>query len=436
MENDTIPKSLPEKVVRRHADMLGELLPEITRLVIEEGRPADGLLSRHLRTHKELGSRDRRFLSQAVFSYFRWYGWTINKLKLPQTEASLIGAALDCSDLGDSFKYLETRCTLPSPVEPLGDKPLAERMAKLNEWFRDSEGFQSLEISDLVLPDFANVVDPEKNLSCIEHFQKRPPTWMRSRTDPALLVQALADREVPCSLHDHITAAVAVEGGVSLANALAPHVAQFVVQDIASQCVAHICAPKKGGDWWDACAGAGGKSLHLMDLMQQDGKILASDIRGTALRELKKRARKYGIRGIRTQPHNTANDEPFRKTFDGVLVDAPCSGWGTWPRNPDARWRTSKRDVVQYSTKQIKILNNAAWCVKPGGVLVYAVCTITRPETEEVAMHFLDQNPGFQLDPFTSPLTGETTEGTLQIWPWDGPGDGMFIARFVRAEEA
>ena len=260
MDNDTKPKSLPEKVVRRHADMLGELLPEITRLVIEEGRPADGLLSHHLRAHKELGSRDRRFLSQAVFSYFRWYGWTINKLKLSGAEACLIGAALDCTELSDSFQYLETRCKLPAPVEPLGDKPLAEKAAMLNEWFKDTEDFQPLDLSDLVFPDFATVVDPEKALTCIEHFQKRPPTWMRSRTDPAVIVRALADRDVPCSVHDHVTAAISIEGGVSLANVLAPHAAQFVVQDIASQCVGHICAPKKGEDWWDACAGAGGKS--------------------------------------------------------------------------------------------------------------------------------------------------------------------------------
>ena len=259
---------------------------------------------------------------------------------------------------------------------------------------------------------------------------------MRSRTDPSLLVQALADHNIPCTVHDHVATAISVEGGISLTHSLAPQAAQFVVQDIASQCVGLICAPQKGGDWWDCCAGAGGKALHLMDLMQQDGKVLATDIRVPALKELKKRARKYGIRGIRTQPHNVARDEPFKKTFDGILVDAPCSGWGTWPRNPDARWRTSKRDVIQCAGRQVKILNNAAWCVKPGGTLVYAACTITRPETEEVVMNFLDQNPGFKLDPFTNPLTGEPTEGSLQIWPWEGSGDGMFIARFVRTEDA
>jgi 16S rRNA (cytosine967-C5)-methyltransferase len=435
MDNDTKPKSLPEKVVRRHADMLNELLPEITTLVTEEGRPADTLLSHHLRAHKELGSRDRRFLSQAVFSYFRWYGWTINKLKLPVAEACLVGAALDCTELGDSFTYLQTRCKLPCPVEPVGGKTLTEKAAVINEWFKDAENFQPLELADLVLSGFEDLIDPEKVIPGIEQFQNRPPTWMRSRTDPALLVEALADCNVPCSEHDHVTAAVSVEGGISLANVLAPHAAQFVVQDVASQCVGLVCAPQKGDDWWDACAGAGGKALHLMDLMQQDGKVLATDIRVPALKELKKRARKYGIRNIRTQPHNVVHDEPFPKTFDGVLVDAPCSGWGTWPRNPDARWRSSKRDAVQCASRQLKILNNAAWCVKPGGLLVYAVCTITRPETEEVVMNFLDANPTFKLDPFVHPLTGEQTNGQMQIWPWEGPGDGMFIARIIRDAE-
>jgi 16S rRNA (cytosine967-C5)-methyltransferase len=435
MENEPKNNSLPEKVVRRHADMLAEMLPEITRLVIEEGRPADTLLNHHLRTHRELGSRDRRFLSQAIFSYFRWYGWTVNQLRLPVAEACLLGAALDCTELAESFQYLETRCTLPCPVEPLGALPLTEKAARLNTWFKDTADFQPLELSTLVLPDFGSLLDPTQVIPCIEQFQRRPPTWMRVRTDPALIVKTLADSAVPCSAHGHVAAAVSIEGGVSLATALAPHAAQYVVQDIASQCVGLVCAPQKDEEWWDCCAGAGGKAMHLMDLMQQAGSVLATDTRNPALKELKKRARKYGIRGIRTQPYNAVHDEPFKKTFDGVLVDAPCSGWGTWPRNPDARWRSSRRDVVQCATRQVKILNNAAWCVKPGGTLVYAACTITRPETEEAVMNFLDQNPAFHIDPFANPLTGEPTAGTLQIWPWDAPGDGMFIARFVRSPE-
>lgn len=435
MDNQDKPNSLPEKVVRRHAIMLDELLPEITRLVIAEGRPADTLLNQHLRMHKELGSRDRRFLSQAVFCYFRWYGWTVNQLHLPPAEACLVGTALETTAFDDSFQYLATRCKLPCSIEPMGGKTLEEKRAILNEGFMDAPGFRPLELADLVFPDFGNALDPAMVDRCIAEFQQRPPTWLRLRGDPAPVIQALAEHQVACAMHDRVATAVSLDGGTSLPHLLAPHAAQFVVQDIASQCVGLVCAPQKGGDWWDCCAGAGGKALHLMDLMQQDGSVLATDVRAPALKELKKRARRYGIRGIRTQPYNAVHDEPFRKTFDGVLVDAPCSGWGTWSRNPDARWRNSIRDVVQCATRQVKILNNAAWCVKPGGTLVYAVCTFTRPETEEVVMNFLDQNPAFQPEPFVNPLTGATTAGTLQIWPDTAHGDAMFIARFIRIAE-
>lgn len=430
--NTPTQKNLPEKVLRRHSEMLGELLPAMTRLVIEEGRPADSLLAHHLRVHKELGARDRRFLSQAIFSYFRWYGWTVNQLHLPVAEACLVGVALDCTVLSESFCYINARCTLPCSIEPMGTFPLAEKADRLNACFKDVEDFKPLELPELVLSGFSELIDPEKIDATLESFQQRPPTWIRSRTDPALLTQALADQEIASSCHSHVSSAISLEGGMSLQHILSAHAAQFVVQDLASQCVGLICAPQTGDDWWDCCAGTGGKSLHLMDLMQRDGKILATDIRIPALKELKKRARKYGIRNIRTQPHNAVHDEPFRKTFDGVLVDAPCSGWGTWSRNPDARWRSSRRDVIQCASRQLKILNHATWCVKPGGKLVYAACTITRPETEEVVMRFLDQNPTFKLDPFLHPLTGGKTDGQVQIWPWDGPGDGMFIARFIR----
>jgi 16S rRNA (cytosine967-C5)-methyltransferase len=414
--------------------MIGELLPDFTRLVTEEGQPADALLNTHLRAHRELGSRDRRFLSSAVFSYFRWYGWTVGQLNLSPVEACLVGHALDSTEIAESFAYMEKLAQLPSPLEPLGNASLTEKAAKLNEWFRDVVE-TPLDPTSLVPSDFSAVVDPEKIAAAIEQFQKRPPTWIRARTDGDSLITTLAAGNVTATAHPTVEMAISLDGGVSLAHLLAKQAAQYTVQDIASQSVGLVAAPNSGEDWWDCCAGAGGKALLLMDLMGQDGKVLATDVRNHPLKALKKRARALGIRNIRTQPFNAVHDEPFRKTFDGVLVDAPCSGWGTWPRNPDARWRTSKREVVQCANRQLKILSNASWCVKPGGALIYAVCTFTRPETEEVVMHFLDKHPNFQLESFTNPITGEQTDGQLQIWPWDGPGDGMFIARLTRSAE-
>jgi 16S rRNA (cytosine967-C5)-methyltransferase len=436
MANDNDARSLPEKVLRRHAEMLDALIPEISRQVREKGRPADGVLTGHLRAHREFGSRDRRFLSQAVFSYFRWYGWTVGRLGRPPAEACLLGAALDSTDLEASFRHLEQRCPLPAPIEPLGDRTLQEKADALAGMFQEALAAEPLQLADLVHPDFVSQINPEQAEACIEQFQQRPPAWLRVRTEPAPLLEALSRRDAAGRQHDRLPQAVSVKAGVALTGLLPEHLARFVVQDIASQCVGIICAPQPNEEWWDCCAGAGGKTLHLMDLMNQTGRILSTDIRPAALKELKKRARKYGIRGVRTQLHNAVRDEPFKKSFDGILVDAPCSGWGTWGRNPDARWRTSRREVTQCANRQAKLLNNASWCTRPGGVLVYAVCTLTRQETEEVVMNFLDQNPGFALDPFPHPLTGAQTDGQVQLWPWEGPGDAMFIARFVRSKES
>ncbi|MCF7849813.1 MAG: hypothetical protein K9M45_13260 [Kiritimatiellales bacterium] len=432
MDTENAARPLPEKVMRRHTELILEILPDLVRLVTDEGRPADVLLSHYLREHKELGSRDRRFLAEAVFSFFRWYGWTFQKLNLSLAEACLVGAALDSTELHPSFQYMEKRFKLPYPLEPLGDKTLAEKLASLNECYKERENFQPLEISDLVFPEFGSVVDPDNALACIHEFQQRPPAWIRTRTDPTEILQTLEECKIASRQHEMLPGAVAVPGGANLNLALSPHSGQYVVQDIASQCVALVCTPEKDGDWWDCCAGAGGKAIHLMDLMQRTGKVLATDTRVPALKELKKRARQLGIRNILTHPHNVLYDPPLTKVFDGVLVDAPCSGWGTWSRNPDARWRSSRRDVIQHGSRQLKILCNAAMCVKPGGTLVYAVCTITRPETEEVLARFQDQNPDFKPTPFIHPLTGQETSGALQIWPWEAPGDGMFVARFTR----
>jgi 16S rRNA (cytosine967-C5)-methyltransferase len=262
-----------------------------------------------------------------------------------------------------------------------------------------------------------------------ETLQQRPPTWLRLRSDA--FRQVLTDAGIVFQLHPKLMDVVSVEGGVSL-GALG-HGGQFEVQDIASQAVVRIADPAVGSDWWDACCGAGGKSIQLADRIGPSGKVLATDVRENALRECKKRARTDGIQMIRPQPHNLAENVPFTKEFDGVLVDAPCSGWGTWSRNPDARWRSDPRDPAGKRNLQVRMLTNAAQCVKPGGVLVFAVCTFTREETAEVVERFCAAHPAFTLEGFVNPLTGGKTEGTLQLWPWEGPGDGMFIARFRKA---
>jgi len=115
-----------------------------------------------------------------------------------------------------------------------------------------------------------------------------------------------------------------------------------------------------------------------------------------------------------------------------VLLDAPCSGIGTWHRNPDARWRLAEDELQRKPDLQFKLLLAAAKHVQPGGRLVYATCTLTGDENTRVAEDFRQQRDDFTLDPFENPLDGQPTDGTLWIYPWSSGGNGMFIARFRR----
>jgi 16S rRNA (cytosine967-C5)-methyltransferase len=116
-------------------------------------------------------------------------------------------------------------------------------------------------------------------------------------------------------------------------------------------------------------------------------------------------------------------------TFDGVLVDAPCTCSGTWRRNPDARWSTRPEEVTEMAELQARLLANAASGVKPGGVLVYATCSLFEAENGAVVREFLARREDYRLEPFGHPLTGRDTPGWTCIWPWEGDCDAMFVAR-------
>jgi 16S rRNA (cytosine967-C5)-methyltransferase len=407
---------LPEKIIARQRQLVTEMLEELAPHVLEKGHPADRVISRFFKRRHELGSRDRRFLSETFFSWFRWLGWT-QTLDLSLVEAASLSVHLDQTEVHPALSS--------DKWKPLGNQTLDEKIAALHEL---GEEFQPLEKSMLVFPEFGSSVELPDEAVFYETLQTRPPTWLRLRND--LFKKMLSEAGIPFALHPQMENTVSIPAGRSL-GALG-HGGQFEVQDIASQAVVKIAAPEKGSDWWDACAGAGGKTLQMADVIGSTGKVLATDVREEALKEMKKRARTDGIPFIRSQLHDLANDDPFTKEWDGVVVDAPCSGWGTWSRNPDARWRSDPRDPAQKRNLQVRMLNNAARCVKPDGLLIYAVCTFTREETIETLERFLEKNTEFAPEAFNNPLTGEPTDGTLQIWPWDGPGDGMFIARLRR----
>jgi 16S rRNA (cytosine967-C5)-methyltransferase len=188
---------------------------------------------------------------------------------------------------------------------------------------------------------------------------------------------------------------------------------QFEIQDLASQLVGWACNPQPGETWWDACAGEGGKMLHLADLMQNKGLIWVSDRSMRRLKILKQRAARSGVFNYRAVPWNGGPQPPTRTRFDGILVDAPCSGVGTWQRNPHARWTISPTDVRELAAVQRQLLDHVVGALKPGGRLIYAVCTLTRAETSRVAAEFSRSHPELEPVPVfpTAGIPVQASEG-------------------------
>ena len=420
MSTKSLKIVFPDKVIHKLSELVHEFIPLMEQMVKFNKRPADVELSILFRKRKELGSRDRRFLSRVIFSYFRWLGWTKHKLKLSLTEALYVSEILESEHHKQWLEFLENKISIKIKSSS-EDLSLMQKSSVISKAFGVDLAYQEL------MPSYFfehTVCEQEENIFA---FQKRPPTWIRSRIDQKLLVDIFKTSEIDSTAHAGIIAAINTSGGVNFDQRIPEHRGKFVIQDISSQCVSLISMPLAGQVWWDCCAGSGGKSLHLADIMQQQGRILATDIREGALQELKKRARIHGIKTIKTQCFNLLNSSQMKHRFDGVLVDAPCTGWGVWGRNPDARWRSSSEDVIRFAAKQLKILSNASIGVKDGGLLIYAVCTISKEETAGVIESFLSNNSTFRLEEFINPIDGSSCNGMLQIYPKDH--DGMFIAK-------
>ncbi|MBN1270352.1 MAG: RsmB/NOP family class I SAM-dependent RNA methyltransferase [Kiritimatiellae bacterium] len=428
---------IPAKAAKREAELVMEIIRQVGAAV-EAGQPADRALAQIYRDHREFGSRDRRFFSAAVFSFFRWRGWTA-RLRLDPASACAASFLLDAALMHPAVKLLAASPPLgPADLQPLGLLSIEEKAASLAGWLALDE---PPSIDDLVPPWLkAELFVAESDdaalqaARCLTAFQKRPPTWLRApRNREAALVDALLQRGHRVHQHPVLSGAVAIDDNFNTDQLREALGVAFEIQDLASQCVGAVCDPADGQHWWDACAGAGGKAIHLADLMSNRGKIIATDLRKESLQELQRRAQQARARFIQVEVRDATAGPPADTVFDGVLVDAPCSGIGTWSRNPDARWRTAPSEIEQKAALQLALLRAAAPGVRPGGILVYSVCTITRAETVDVVRAFLSGQTEFQPADATHPLTGAPTREPVWVWPWDGPCDGMFIARMRRA---
>lgn len=358
-------------------------------------RPADRLLRDALRATR-LPPAAAALAAEAMFAWFRWRGFS--------------------SRAG----------------EPVGPANLQRAMNFAARFAREPGSFDDAALFDGAFPAWWRAhwtVTP----ALVRALQTPPVLWLRARPGAAAqLAGALAGAHAEVALG--VPDAVRYAGGDDVFHSLPFAKGRCEIQDIASQAVGIVCAPRPGEKWWDACAGEGGKTLHLCDLMQNRGLVWASDRSALRLAVLRRRARRAGLFNYRATPWAGGPRPPTRTLFDGVLVDAPCSGIGTWHRNPHARWTTGPVDVQELAAVQEKLLAVASQAVRPGGRLVYAVCTLTHEETAGVADAFGRAFPHFTPDVFADPFSSAGTPVSRIAWePQVTGGNGMFVAAWRRA---
>lgn len=361
-------------------------------VVARAGRdlPANDALRNELKSRRGLSREEGAWISRAVFACLRWRGW----LDQDQPSQNQIDRALK---MADAFKA-------------------------------DPDSFSDDELIARAVPPWIHQ-QLEVNAVWVRTLQTEPRLWLRARRDrgPAL-AEALGTTRLPS-----LPNAMLYEGQEDLFRCPEFQAGEFEIQDVASQAVGLLGDPKPGQVWWDACAGEGGKTLHLSELMENKGLIWASDRAAWRLAVLKRRAARAGCFNYRSALWHGGAKLPTRTTFDGVLIDAPCTGVGTWQRNPHARWTTTLEDVDELSEIQERLLAHAAPAVKPGGKLIYAVCTLTRAETLKVVGSFEGRFPDFKPLRMANPFAPSVEETRLWLWPDQTGGNGMFVAAWRRS---
>jgi len=270
-----------------------------------------------------------------------------------------------------------------------------------------------------------------------------PPLTLRCnflKNNLAQLVEALYEQAADLQPLDALPGALNLTGPRCPIHEMQAFIdGRFAVQDGAAQLVSLLLSPQPDETILDACAGLGGKSTHIAGLMQNRGCVVALDNAKSKLTRLQDEAHRQGISIIRTSPadlHQPLSMAPH-SSFDRVLLDAPCSGLGVLRRNPDAKWSFPKKDIDRYAARQLRFLENLAPWVKPGGVLVFSVCSMEPEENEGVIKRFLKNHPNFVInhaqaieEKSVHPFLNQ--DGFLRIIPHNHQMDGFFAARLSR----
>lgn len=351
---------------------------------------ADREIERTLKSNPKWGSRDRGFIAETVYDTVRWKRMieaSMGKEVSPENLWDFVGTWFVLNDeklpYWDEFKKISQK------------EVLKRNHAATNRNFAVSASIPDW-LDELGRSELGKQWKKE-----VEAMNIPAPTIIRTntlKTDRKSLQKKLKEEGFETEVLSKYPDALEMAEKANIFRTEAFKNGLFEIQDAGSQLISPYLNVQPGMRVVDACAGAGGKTLHLSALMENKGQIYALDIHEWKLLELKKRAKRAGAQNIQTKViDSTKVIKKMGNTADRLLIDAPCSGLGVLSRNPDAKWKLSQEFIENIQKEQEKILNDYCKMVKPGGVMVYATCSILPSENQLQVEKFLKNNPEFTL---------------------------------------
>ena len=381
--------------------------------VLVDGAYAHQVLELLLQSNKKWGARDRSFIAEhfyAIVRYQRLYGYAVGIESIStRAEAWLVLGTYFCTQ----------DIVLPAWQEwlDIDEVNVAERIAEGNtirkikesvpDWLDTMASSEMGEVWDSVLPILNTRAPLCIRVNTLKATKEAVINFLQKETIAYKTVKDLPD-------------ALLIDSKKNLTNTVAYKSGWFEIQDISSQQVAPLLDVHLGLRVLDACAGAGGKSLHIAALMQNVGDLIAIDVEPEKLKQLEIRSKRNGANIIRPILYNSGLEKEYKKYADRLLLDVPCTGLGVLRRQPDTKWKLTPERVTELTQLQADILDRYSTMVAVGGIIVYATCSILPAEGERQIANFTARNEAFK------------TVAELKIMPTIDGGDGFYICKMIR----
>lgn len=365
---------------------------------IFQGTYADKAIEKSFKAHKQWGSRDRHFVAETVYECVRW--WTKLWYGLGVAEEECLQSSYFKADSEKAWHMLAAYFEMQGIEKQDWPEFKAARSVKNRILALKNTDAAYHAVPTWLFEKGLEELGPSW-LTTLEGLNQKADVILRAnllKTTAQKLQSILLTEDIQTDLLPDYPDALRLQKRANVFRLRAFQEGLFEVQDAASQKVAPFLDPRPGERIVDACAGAGGKSLHLATLMKNKGKVLSLDIHDWKLSELKTRASRNSIDIIETRAiESTKTIKRLHEGAQGVLLDVPCSGLGALRRNPDSKWKLKPESFEELYKTQSKILMDYCKMVSPRGRLVYATCSVLPSENQNQVQKFLEQNSEFEL---------------------------------------